>query len=252
VCLAKRAILLYSVMPPSLVWNARVIDETLFDQTVDIPAVNRIVHPRQWHFDLRAVIAVDSYSPSAAGLAKIRLERLDQSTQTNGTEIQARVIVDGPVSAYRRPRESDALLVIFRTICMGVECFPSGESATEVRNSESLLQCRRSASLLMLPWPGNWWSSTRCTREPVPQQFVDRDAQRLAFDVHSAYRARPWRPASRVRRIKTAAKIELPKVIDLRRIVANEHLGALANGVPRAASPNRDALVGFDGTESKL
>ena len=68
-------------------------------------------------------------------------------------------------------------------------------------------------------------------REPT-QQFVHRDAQRLAFNVPQS----EVNSAQRVeflatRRIEVSAKHHLPEVLRAKWVLANDHCGALLDGI---------------------
>ena len=83
------------------------------------------------------------------------------------------------------------------------------------------------------------------------QQFVNRDPERLALDV-------PQRQVQRAesvelfasRRVKISAEHGLPKMVDPRRILADQHTGALLHRIPAAAFADPgDAGVGFHGDD---
>ena len=85
------------------------------------------------------------------------------------------------------------------------------------------------------------------------QQVAEGDSQSLAFDIPK----RQIKRAQRVqlftsRGVEVAAEHHLPKVIGAKRVFADQHRGALLDGIFGAAfADSRNPLIGFNGDNVK-
>ena len=227
----------------------------LLDQFVDVPLVAELLAHGDRHFDVRAQLAVDvGIFGAQQVLAEVRLERLDERAQADGVgEVEAGVIVDGPVARIAHAGANfGALAVRLAHHLVGVE---GGAISRVGDRSAKRAESGFDAGARGVPQTALIGETGRVAFDVVArlaaQQFIDGHAERLAFDIPQSHVERAHgMQLFTPRGVEAAAIDELPQMIDTRRIVADQHLGALGDGVARAAfADTGDPLISFDGDD---
>ena len=235
--------------------DARVVDQALLDQFVDVPLVAELLAHSDRHFDVRAQLAVDVGILGAQQVfAEVGFERLDERAQADGVgEVEAGVVVDGPVArvAYAGANFG-ALAVRLAHHLVGVEgCAISRIGDGSAKRAESGFD----AGPRGVPEAALVREASRVAFDVVArlaaQQLIYGHAERLAFDIPQGHVECSQRmQLFAARRIEAAAIDELPQVVDARRVVADQHLGALGDGIARTAFADAgNSLIGLHGDD---